>query len=129
MREIIKKYEISEDISIYKLEKNNFRRIEPTEENNLLRYIYKKSLPEDLCLYVEIKITKDNKFVFDEETTVEIIDESFGQPYGAFYNEDKDFPFLNDIIRKYNETMDSLVEKGILQEKKLKKTKKLINEM
>ena len=129
MREIIKKYEISEDISIYKLEKSGFIRKEPTEVDQLLRYSYIKPLLEDINLYIDIRITGDKKFIFDDNKTVELIDEDFGQPYGAFYNEDKDFPFLNDLIKKYNKTMDSLVEKGILQEKKLKKTKKLINEM
>ena len=47
--------------------------------------------------------------------------------FEAFYNEEKDFPFLNDLIMEYNNSMDILVNKGILKEKELKKTKKLIN--
>ena len=130
MREIIKKYELSEDVSIYKLEKSGFKRKEPTEEDQMLRYSLKKPLLEDINLYLEIQVTGDKRFIFDDQKTVELIDEDFGQPYGSFYNEDKDFPFLNDLIKKYNNTMDELVEKGILKEKvilKENKPKVLIN--
>ncbi len=124
MREIIKQYELSNEISIYKLEKSGFIRKEPTEEDQLLRYSYIKPLLEDINLYIDIQITSDKKFIFDDNKTVELIDEDFGQPYGAFYNEDKDFPFLNDLIKKYNKTMDELVEKGILKEKVLEQENK-----
>ena len=40
MREVIKRYELSEDINIYKLEKSEFKRKEPTDENQMLSYHY-----------------------------------------------------------------------------------------
>ena len=124
MREIIKQYELNDDISIYKLEKSDFKRKEPTGEDQLLRYYYVKPLLEEIYLYIDIKVTGDKRFIFNDKESVELIDEDFGQPYGAFYNEDKDFPFLNDLIKKYNNTMNELVEKEILKEKVMKKENK-----
>ena len=65
------------------------------------------------------------EYLFDEQKDIEIFDEAFCHPYNAFYDEDRDFPFLNDLIKEYNETMDGLVEIGVLEPKKIKKNKSL----
>ena len=123
MREVIKRYELNENINIYKLEKSEFKRKEPTDENQMLSYHYIKPFIEDIELQIDIIINKDGSFIFDEIEDITVYCEDYGQPYNAFYNEEKDFDFVNDIIKLYNKTMDSLVEKGIFKEKKLEETK------
>ena len=127
MREVIKRYELNENINISKLENNRFSRIEPNNKEHLLKYLYIEELLDDIELQIEIDIDKEGKYLFDDQESILIFDDAFGQPYQAFYNEEKDFPFLNDLIMEYNNSMDILVNKGILKEKELKKTKKLIN--
>ena len=129
MRKTIKRYELNEDINICKLENNKFKRIEPNNKEHLLKYFYEEELIDDIELQIEIDIDQEGRFIFDDHNRENVLlyDDAFEQPYGAFYNEDRDFPFLNDLIDLYNSTMDSLVEKGILREKVLKKEKTLIN--
>jgi hypothetical protein len=129
MRKEIKRYEINEDINISKLENNNFVRIEPNNKEHLLKYFYEEELLDEIKLQIEIDIDMNGNYIFDDHNYNHILlyDEAFSQIYGAFYNEDKDFPFLNDLIEEYNNSMDELVKKGILKEKVLKKEKTLIN--
>lgn len=125
MREIIKRYELSDDINMYKLSKNNFKRIEHEEEETFLKYHFSKELLDEIKVHIDITINQDRKYIFDDQKDVELFDEAFCHQYRAFYDEDRDFPFLNDLIKEYNNTMDELVEKGVFKPKLLTKTKTL----
>ena len=129
MRRDIKRYELNEEINIAKLEKCGFKRIEPNNKEHLLKYYHEIELIDDIELQIEIDIDQKGNFIFDDSNIecVLIFDDEFERPYQAFYNEDRDFSFLNDLIGLYNNEMDELVKQGILQEKKLKKEKTLIN--
>lgn len=124
MREIIKRYELNDDINMYKLSKNDFKRIEH-EEETFLKYHFSKELLDEITFNIDIKINQDKKYIFDDQKDVELFDEAFCHQYRAFYDEDRDFPFLNDLIKEYNNTMDELVEKGVFKPKVLTKTKTL----
>lgn len=65
---------------------------------------------DEINLFIEIET---NTMKFDCYDNILILDEDFGQPYGAFYG-DNEFDYLNKVIEKYNFIMDSFVEKGIL---------------
>lgn len=124
MREIIKEYELDDNISIYKLEKCNFKRVEPTAHDKLLEYYYVQKIIEDIYVFIQVGISSDNKFIFNDAKDIDVFDDDLDARYNAFYNEEKDFNFLNDVIRRYNALMDELVEKGILKPKDLKKENK-----
>lgn len=129
MREIIKKYKLSDNISIYNLAKNNFIKVEPKDEEKL-KFTLIKPLLGEIELHMEIIINEDGSFLFDDYENIIIFDEDFGQPYQPFYNDEKDFDFLNDVIIRYNRVMDKLVEQDILKPVELEQEntpKKLIN--
>ena len=125
MREEIKKYELNNNLTIDKLKENGFRAGGFMKEILEPKFHLYEFLIEDIELHLEIGITPNKKFIFDDFDGVVVIDDCFCQPYTPFYNENQDFRFLNKVIKEYNKTMDSLVDKEILKEKELKKTKKL----
>lgn len=50
---------------------------------------------------------------FDDFENIEVMDSSFGQPYTPFYGDNykkyiNDFPYLQEVIKRYNEVMDGL---------------------
>ena len=53
------------------------------------------AFPEDLSLW-------------DDFDYVLVLDDSFGQPYTPFYESEKPFVYMLDIIGRYNKLMDSL---------------------
>ena len=129
MKPEIKKYELSEKLTIKKLKKNNFKEGGFVKEIPSPKYYYNENLIDDIELHIEISINPDETFNFDDFDNVLILDENFCQPYFPFYENKKGFPFLNKVIIEYNKAMDELVKKGILKEKKLEKennNKKLI---
>lgn len=127
MRAVIKKYELDDEVNMYKLTKGGFKRVEHDKEETFLQFHFSKELLDEITVNIDITINKDKKYIFDDQKDVELYDEAFCHQYRAFYDEDRDFPFLNDLIKEYNETMDGLVEIGIFKPKKLKKTKSLKN--
>ena len=130
MREIIKRYELDDHLTLEKMDKSEFVRLNPTDERPTVSYYYSR----ELCDSVEVQITiypfehilHDE---FDETENIVVYDTYYKRIFEPFYDEERDYPFVNDLIKEYNRTMDSLVEKGIFKEKKLKENKvqKLIN--
>lgn len=121
MREVVKRYELNSDVSLDKLKKIGFKKGGILGDVSTENYCYIKYLIDDINLLVEVEKTDDNTIMFNDEDDVLILDEDFGQPFGPFYNEESDNPFINDVIRRYNKEMDKLVDKGMLHEKKVKK--------
>lgn len=120
MREVVKRYELNSNVSLEKLKKNGFKEGGILGDVSTENYCYIRYLIDDIELLVEVGKDKDNALTFNDEENVLVLDEDFGQPYRAFYNEENDFPFLNDVVKLYNKEMDKLVDNGILQEKKIK---------
>ena len=122
MREKMKRYELANNVDVNTLIKSGFREGGFIKEMPSPKYFYYKYLLNDIELHVEVSVNADGTLFFDDYTSVYVIDDTFGQPYMPFYNEEFDSHYLNKVIIKYNEAMDSLVEKGIF--KKLKKKNK-----
>ena len=123
MKPEIKKYELSDKITIKKLKKNNFKEGGFMKDIPSPKYYYNKNLIDDIELYIE------RTFNFDDFDNIIVLDDNFCQPYYPFYESKEEFSFLNKVIKEYNKTMDELVEKGIFKEKILEKAndnKKLI---
>lgn len=120
MRKQTKRYELNSEVSIEKLKEVGFKKGGILGDISTENYCYIKYLIEEIDLLVEVEKTEDNTIIFNDEDNVLVIDEDFGQPYGSFYNEEKDTPFINEVIKRYNKEMDKLVDKGILKEKKVK---------
>ena len=125
MREKVKNYELSATVDMYRLTKSGFKRVEHADEESFLQYHFSIELQDKIILHIDIRINNKIEYLFYSYIDIEIFDEAFCHPYNAFYDEDRDFPFLNDLIKEYNETMDGLVEKGVLEPKKIKKNKTL----
>lgn len=129
MKPEIKKYELSDKITIKKLKKNNFKEGGFMKDIPSPKYYYNKNLIDDIELHIEININPDGTFNFDDFDNIIVLDDNFCQPYYPFYESKEVFSFLNKVIKEYNKTMDELVEKGIFKEKILEKAndnKKLI---
>jgi len=127
MREIVKRYELDDNLTMNKMDKSEFARLRESEEYPVIRYYYSR----ELCDSIEVQITVDPfKHIlhdeFDDKKNIQIYDSFNERIFEPFYDEERDYPFLNDLIKEYNRTMDSLVEKGIFKEKKIENTKKLI---
>lgn len=129
MREVVKRYELDDNLTIEKLDKSEFVRINPSNERPTVSYYYSR----ELCDSVEVQITiypyehilHDE---FDDMKDIVVYDTYYKRVFEPFYDEERDYPFVNDLIKEYNRTMDSLVSKGIFKEKKLEeKAKKTLN--
>ena len=121
--EKIKKYELSSDISIEKLKEAGFEVGVWIEDVSNPKMYISMPLYDEIDIHIEIAISEDGSFVFDDSSCIYVIDDSFGQPYMPFYKSDVGFKYLNEVIKAYNIYMDSLVELGILKEKKKEKTR------
>ena len=85
--------------------------------------------------YVYITIGDKKGFIeidpadgFDDMKDILVYDSYNERVFTRFYDEESDYPFLNELIKEYNRTMDSLVSKGIFKEKKLEeKAKKTLS--
>ena len=113
MLKTIKRYDMNDGVTIKNLKDAGFISIDPS------KYSYYCPLHNEIELFVCFNINQDGSLVFDDTTTVQVLDDNFGQWYTPFYTSNKPFPFLNIVIFKYNTVMDSLVEKGILKPKVL----------
>ena len=129
MREIINKYEINEQVTPAKLLGANFKMQKPTEERPYVMFSYVEELIDEIEVQIEIDIYRLSEHPFDDTKNIKIYDAYNECDFAPFYDEDRDYDFLNDLIKEYNTTMDSLVKKGIFKPKKINKPKKLINEM
>lgn len=67
-----------------------------------------RTLKNDITLFVGFP---DDLSIWNDFDFVLVMDDSFGQPYTPFYNllsgESKGFAFLNEVVEKYNEIMES----------------------
>ena len=84
---------------------------------------YNTYLVDEMKLNIEIET---DTMKFDCYDNVLILDEDFCQPYGAFYM-DKEFDYLNKVIKKYNMVMDEFVKKGVFTKVERNKVLKWIN--
>lgn len=126
MREPVKNYELNSAVLSYPMFiKAGFTSTKPDEEHEHGTYYYSEVLADNI--EVQITIDRLQPFHFDENTDVLVYDNQYTRVFTAFYDEDRDYPFGNDIIKRYNEVMDSLIEKKIFKPKELKDPKKLIN--
>lgn len=80
--------------------------------NNAAKWILMTGLTDDICLYIAFSDSAEGWNDFD---FVEVLDESFGQPYTPFYDHfddgvdaDSDFKVLKTVIQRYNEEMNKL---------------------
>lgn len=123
MREVIKEYDLKEDVTIPKLIGAGFKQINPTEEEPILKCVYSVELLDDIELQIELKPLNG----FDYNRDIKVFDTFYGHLFAPFYDEDRSYAFLNDIIKEYNREMDDLSKKGVFKEKEIKQNKKLIN--
>ena len=67
----------------------------------------------------DVAIDLDDLKSWNDFDNLEVIDDDFGQPYYAFFraqDSGHSFPFLDIIIKKYENQMSKLVESKILKE-------------
>ena len=115
-----KNFSLSDDISIDKLIDAGFKLGGWIKDVEGPKYYICKNLIGDIEIQLEISV-KDNYYEFDDFKNIYVIDDNFCQPYIPFYTSDYGFAFLNDVIDKYNDFMDNLVNKNILIENKLER--------
>lgn len=106
-------YKLKQGITLNDLEDKGFRYSMRTAQGDykkktMFKYI---QLIHDMELHFEIDI--EPEIVFDDFDSLLVLDGNFCQPYTPFYGENykKDitgFKSLENVIRKYNETMDSI---------------------
>ena len=127
----IKKYKLNENVSIETLKKNGFKEGGFMNEVPSPKYKYNKYLVDDIELCIEISVNEDKSLSFDDFNNVLVLDDEFCQPYTDFYNTQNPDSivsgYLNRVISKYNEEMDELVKKGILQEQYKKENKSCLD--
>ncbi len=111
MLKAIKRYDMSDVVDLKVLINSGFKAVEPSV------YCYHCVLYDDIELFVRFYIQDDGSLLFDDYSNVQVIDDNYGQYYTPFYESKKPFHFLNIIIFKYNEAMDSLVLQGVLKPK------------
>ncbi len=114
----INEYIISNRLREYILVNNEFIFI-----NKFNCYFKLFNITDDIDLI--LKIYKDDKKRFSlKDDSIKLIDNNYNQLYYPFY-EDKSFKYLENVIKKYNDVMDELVEKNILKRKVKVKKKNL----
>ena len=123
MREFIKRYEKNEKATVTKLLETGFKQIKDIDGAPTTTFSYNIELLDEIDLIVEIDIFEK----FDDTRYVQVFDNYGGGLFNPFYDEDRDYPFLNELIKEYNGAMDNLVNEGVLKPKKLEESKKLIN--
>ena len=126
MNHDVNRYELEENVTIETLKEAGFREI---KSGNRIILSYYRELIKDIDLFIEFDITNPNIITFDVDKNISVIDDICGQYLNAFYdNVDNDY--INRVVRRYNEVMNSLVNKGIFKVKEKvvgKQFKKLNN--
>ncbi|MBR2997498.1 MAG: hypothetical protein IKF37_00280 [Bacilli bacterium] len=123
MREVTKRYEKCEKATVTKLLESGFKQVKDLDGAPTATFSYTKELLDEIDIIVEIDIFEK----FDDTRHVQVFDNYGGGLFNPFYDEERDYPFLNELIKEYNRAMDNLVNEGVLKPKKLEQTKKLIN--
>ena len=113
MLDSIKQYELNDNVNMDLLRLLNFR-FENKNETIIARRA--SNLAEEIFLSIKIVI-KDNIYYYESN----VWDEDFGISYTPFYQSEKHFSFLDNIILEYNKQMDELCNLGLLKEKEKEK--------
>lgn len=118
-------YELNDNVTIEQLKDAGFKEI--INGNRIILSFYME-LIIDVDLFIEFDITDSSILEFNEDKNVSVIDDQIGQYFMPFYHKINS-DYVRRVNRRYNEVMNSLVNKGILKIKKntyvkqLKKTK------
>ena len=62
-------------------------------------------------------ILKDNENLIFNSDSIKVIDDAIGRLYTPFYESEKGFDYLNNVIIQYNNCMDELATKNIFTKK------------
>ena len=127
MRKDIKRYDLNESITLDKLKENNFRKGGFIKDTSPVKYFYDRYLVDGILLHIEIGINKDGTFNFDDYNNIYVLNDKLRKPYYPFYSDNQYSEILDLIIIKYNQIMDDLTKKDILQEKVINNNKILQN--
>lgn len=119
MKDSIKRYEKNPKATIIKLKEAGFKQEKDMNGESTATFLYTKRILEDIEVQVRIDIFSE----FDDMENIQVYDTYYERVFSAFYNDETNNPFVTDLIKEYNNEMDKLVEEGILQEMKIKKTK------
>ena len=117
----IKKYELNKNITLEQLEKAKFQKGGWITSVSHPKVRFFKVLHDDIELHIEIPIGDLTNIKFDDFNNICVFDDEIGQPYYPFYHKTNRTDYINLVINKYNETMDSLAHQGIFKEKVIKK--------
>jgi len=108
----IKQYKLKPNITKEDLLKAGFKNGGWQSQFKEPKVSYSTELVNDeIELHIEIET---DTMKFDCYDNVLILDEDFGQPYGAFYGNSQS-SYLSKVIDKYNTAMDNFIEKGIFE--------------
>ena len=109
--------------TVTKLLETGFKQVKDIDGAPTASFSYNKELLDEIEVQVEIDIFEK----FDDQKHVHVFDNYAGSIFNPFYDEERDYPFLNELIKEYNKAMDELVKEGVLKPKILNQSKKLIN--
>ena len=114
-------YELNDNVTIDKLKQVGFREV-ICDGRTILSYY--QELIVDVDLFIEFDITDSDELKFDEDKNVSVIDDDFGQYFMPFYRR-IDNEYVRRTTIRYNEVMNSLVNKNILKRKEKELAKQL----
>lgn len=114
-------YELNDNVTIEQLKEAGFREI-IIDNKTILSYY--QQLIIDIDLFIEFDITDSDELKFDEDKNVSVIDDEFGQYFMPFYRK-IDNEYVRRTTIRYNEVMNSLVNKNILKRKEKESAKQL----
>ena len=116
-------YKLNENVTVEKLKEAGFKEGGWMSNIKGPKLAYMRPLIDEIELNIEINT---DTLEFDENENIFIFDDTFGQAYFPFYNEDTTIEFAVKVKRDYNKRMDALAEEGIftkVNEKVKKKVK------
>ena len=114
-------YELNPDVTVDKLKEAGFKDGGWMSNIKEPKVSYMRPLIDEIELNIEINT---DTLEFDENENIFILDDTFGQAYFPFYNENTDIEFALRVKRDYNKRMDALVEEGVFTKVKTKTKKK-----
>lgn len=115
-------YQLNPNVTVEKLEEVGFTEGGWMANIQGPKVAYMRPLIDEIELNIEINT---DTLEFDEDENIFILDDTFGQAYFPFYNENTDIEFTLKVKRNYNKRMDSLVEEGIFNKVNEKVKKKV----
>lgn len=118
----VNRYELSENVTIKMLKESGFKEVKSDDKITL---VYYRQLITDIDLFIEFDITNSSILKFDDSINISIIDDEFCQYYQPFYSSISN-SYSDRVIKRYNNIMNSLVNKKIFKIKEKEQDKKLI---